>query len=219
MTAPQTSSNQNDLVEILQGFSLWLNSKSYSSSTIRNYLSDINAYFIFFRNSKPAHLNASTFDESTIFSSDTVSSYLQTIQKNPAYSRYLSSLSKFFQYSIDQNLVKIDPLKQAKKIKKPSIENIISNYQSFLIKKHFSSSTIRNYLNDLRQYIDFCNSQKFQNSNQNPPPEISSTSLAHPVTIEKKRGLLNKFNSKKLLLFKFKGRSPTTAGQRGLIEN
>ena len=149
MTSPSISFNQNDLVEIINGFNLWLKSKSYSSSTIRNYLSDINAYISFFRNAKLEIRNLS------IFSSDSVSSYLQTIQKNPAYSRYLSSLSKFFQYAIDQNLIKIDPLKLAQKVKKPSIDDILSDYQSFLTKKHFSTSTIRNYLNDLRQFIDW----------------------------------------------------------------
>ena len=149
--------------KMTEGFSHWLSAKSYSSSTIRNYLSDINAYINYFRNSNLEIRNLG------IFSSDVVSSYLQTIQKNPAYSRYLSSLSKFFQYALDQNLIKIDPLKQAQKVKKPSIDDIVADYQSFLTKKHFSNSTIRNYLNDLRQYIDFCNSQQSQNSNlQNP---------------------------------------------------
>lgn len=149
MTSPLVSPNQNDLLEIVKGFSFWLNSKSYSSSTVRNYLSDVNAYINFIRNSKLEIRNLS------IFSSDAVSSYLHTIQKNPAYSRYLSSLSKFFQYALDQNLIKIDPLKQAQKVKKPSTDDILSDYQSFLTKKHFSVSTIRNYLNDLRQFIDW----------------------------------------------------------------
>jgi len=149
MTSPLSSPNQNDLLKIVRGFSFWLNSKSYSSSTIRNYLSDINAYISFFRNSKLE------IGHSNIFSSDTISSYLQTIQKNPAYSRYLSSLSKFFQYALDQNLIKIDPLKQAQKVKKPSAEDILSDYQSFLTKKHFSLSTIRNYINDIQQFIDW----------------------------------------------------------------
>jgi len=135
--------------KMTKGFSHWLSAKSYSSSTIRNYLSDINAYINYFRNSNLEIRNLG------IFSSDVVSSYLQTIQKNPAYSRYLSSLSKFFQYALDQNLIKIDPLKQAQKVKKPSIDDIVTNYQSFLTQKHFSTSTIRNYLNDLRQFIDW----------------------------------------------------------------
>lgn len=159
--------NQNDLVEIINGFNRWLNSKSYQSSTIRNYLSDINAYFKFISN--PSVLRTAPLDKRAIstpalsregagegFNPDAVSSYLQTIQKNPAYSRYLSSLSKFFQYALDQNLIKTNPLKQAQKVKKPSVEDVLSNYESFLNKKHFSVSTIRNYLNDIQQFINFC---------------------------------------------------------------
>lgn len=143
-------SSKGDVADkVTEGFSHWLNAKSYSSSTIRNYLSDINAYFNYFRNSKLEIRNLN------VFSSDVVSSYLQTIQKNSAYSRYLSSLTKFFQYALDQNLIKADPLKQAQKVKKPSIDDIVDSYQSFLTKKHFSTSTIRNYLNDLRQFIDW----------------------------------------------------------------
>lgn len=149
MTSPSTSFNQNDLVEIIRGFNLWLNSKSYSSSTIRNYLSDINRYYQFIENCKLK------IENSNPFSPDSVSAYLATIKSDPNYSRYLSSLSKFFQYALDQNIIKIDPLKQAQKVKKPSTDDILSDYQSFLTKKHFSASTIRNYLNDLRQFIDW----------------------------------------------------------------
>lgn len=125
----------------LISFKTWLENKSYSSSTIRNYLSDISRY-----------TNKATGD---IFSPDTVSSYLSTLPKDSNYSRYLSSLSKFFQYALDQNLVKVDPLKQAQKVKKPSLDNVLTNYETYLTKKHFSTSTIRNYLNDLRQFIDW----------------------------------------------------------------
>jgi site-specific recombinase XerD len=174
-----STSSQNDPFETISGFSLWLKSKSYSSSTIRNYLSDVNAYVNLTRD-----LN--------IFSSDTVSSYLQTIQKNPAYSRYLSSLSKFFQYALDQNLIKVDPLKQAQKIKKPSTDDILSDYQSFLTKKHFSPSTIRNYLNDLRQFIDW-------NQTNTKSTPISPESI--PIVSGTKKGVL-KFKLFNLPFFK-----------------
>lgn len=154
MTSPLIASNQNDLIEIYKNFSSWLNSKSYQSSTIRNYLSDINAYFNFVKN---LSLKISTIYDlsSTIYSPDSISAYLETIKSDSNYSRYLSSLSKFFQYTLDQNLITIDPLKQVRKVKKPTIDDVLSDYQSFLTKKHFSTSTIRNYLNDLRQFIDW----------------------------------------------------------------
>ena len=151
MTSPINLSSQNDLVEIIKGFSSWLNSKSYSSSTVRNYLSDINRYFQFIENCKLKIENLNPFFP------DSISVYLDSIKTDSNYSRYLSSLSKFFQYALDQNLIKINPLKQAQKVKKPSTDDVLSDYQSFLTKKHFSPSTIRNYLNDLRQFIDWSN--------------------------------------------------------------
>ena len=186
---------RSNIYDLTSSFKSWLVSKNYSGSTIRNYLSDINAYFDFsiqnppapmdigasslkeggslktapfFKGSSPMNIGVRGFN-SKIFSSDTISAYLQTIKKNSAYSRYLSSLSKFFQFAQDQSLISHDPLKAALKDKKPSADEIINQYSQYLNKKRFSESTIKNYLNDIRQYIDFCNSQKSQNSNlQNP---------------------------------------------------
>jgi site-specific recombinase XerD len=143
------SFNEGDPSIILKNFRSFLVSKNYSGSTIRNYLSDVDAYFDFIRNWKLEIRN------SDLFSSDTVSAYIQTIQKNPAYSRYLSSLSKFFQYALDQGLTKTNPLKSALRDKKPNLDEILNNYQDFLVKKNFSESTIKNYLNDIRQFTDW----------------------------------------------------------------
>jgi len=123
-------------------FRSWLASKKYSSSTIRNYLSDINAYFDFVKNLNP-------------FSPDTVSLYLKKIDKDSNYSRYLSSLSKLFQFAIDQKIISINPLKKARQVKTPTPDDIIVDYQTFLTKKHFSPATIKNYLNDIQQFIDW----------------------------------------------------------------
>ena len=125
----------------LNSFKSWLISKSYSSSTIRNYLSDVNRYL--------------TSVSDNIFFPDSVSQYLLTIQKDSNINRYLSSLSKFFQFAIDQHLISTDPLKIAQKPKTSTPADILADYQSFLSKKHFSPSTIKNYLNDIQQFIDW----------------------------------------------------------------
>ena len=130
-----------DIKTCLNSFKSWLISKSYSSSTVRNYLADVNRYL--------------NYTNDNIFSPDSVSQYLNTIQKDPNINRYLSSLSKFFQFAIDQHLVSIDPLKVAQKPKTSTPTDILADYQSFLSKKHFSASTIKNYLNDIQQFIDW----------------------------------------------------------------
>lgn len=155
MTSPVTSQRilvDNDL--IYNPFKSWLKNKNYSSSTIRNYLSDINQFLNFTSNQD-------------IFSSETVSLYLKNISKDSNYSRYLSSLSKFFQFAQDQKLINNNPLKTALKAKKPSTDEIINQYSEYLKKKQFSQSTVKNYLNDIKQFIDW---------STNPPVSLYSTS-------------------------------------------
>ena len=134
---------------VLPPFRAFLVSKNYSSSTIRNYLSDISSYFDFTNKSSP---------KSSIYDPTSISSYLKTISSDPNYRRYLSSLSKFFQYALDQGLTKTNPLKTALRNKKPSGDEILNNYQDFLVQKKFSEATIKNYLNDIRQFNDWTKS-------------------------------------------------------------
>lgn len=145
MTSSVTPTSQRTLVDnfvILQPFKVWLTTKNYSPATIRNYLSDTNQFFDF-------------ANDQDIFSSETISLYLKNISKDSNYPRYFSSLSKFFQFALDQNLVKTDPLKAALKDKKPSSDEIINQYSEYLNKKQFSQSTVKNYLNDIKQFIDW----------------------------------------------------------------
>lgn len=183
--------------DLTSSFKSWLISKNYSPATIRNYLADINNFFSF-------SLRSNIYDLTSTLSSDNVSNYLQTIQKNPAYSRYLSSLSRFFQFAQDQSLISTNPLKAALRDKKPSSDEIINQYSQYLNKKHFSQSTIKNYLNDIKQFIDW---------NKNPPAPtiVGSPSL-------EKGGLKTKKTLKQLMTSLFKGgRGPL--GKVGLNES
>ena len=146
MSLSNSSPLRSNIDELSSSFRSWLISKTYSPATIRNYLSDLNAYFDFSK-------------DSNFFSPDTVSVYLKKIDKDQNYSRYLSSLSKFFQFAIDQKLISVSPLKKARQPKTPTPDDILLDYQSFLIKKHFSPVTIKNYLNDIRQFIDWQQNQ------------------------------------------------------------
>jgi site-specific recombinase XerD len=138
----------------LNSFKTWLLSKSYSPSTIRNYLADINRYFNFLKTAPLPRGAVSMNIETEGFSPETVSFYLSSIKDDPNQKRYLSSLSKFFQFAIDQKIISINPLKKARQ-PKTTIQNIFNDYRSFLIKKHFSSITVKNYLNDLQQFINW----------------------------------------------------------------
>ncbi len=155
MTLPNYSNSSETNPKIVLSFKNWLISKNYSSSTTRNYIADINRYLSFL---KTAHLSreaVSTLVETEGFRPEIVSAYISTIKNDPNQNRYLSSLSKFFQFALDQKIISVNPLKKAQKPNSPTPKNILTDYQNFLIKKHFSTVTIKNYLNDIQQFIDW----------------------------------------------------------------
>lgn len=120
----------------LLAYKNYLQSKNYSPVTIRNYISDLNEY------SKHK----------------TLEGYLVHIEKDQNRPRYLSSLNKYFEFCIDQKLLNSNPLKSLNRKPHQDIDNLLEQYKSFLIKKHKTTSTIKNYLNDIRQFINFCES-------------------------------------------------------------
>ena len=155
MTAPLFSSYQN-----------WLLSKNYSSATIRNYLVDLKKY-ISFSLSRPVradpllgeHTDSPLQISDKIFDSHNLTSYFQTINQDQNYKRFLASLSKFFQFAIDQQLISQNPFPKAKKCMGgslcPPLQDIIKLYQQQLETKKFSTSTIKNYINDIHQFINW----------------------------------------------------------------
>jgi len=145
MTAPIIVSYQN-----------WLKSKSYSEATIRNYLVDLKKYFLF---TNP------NLDQVTdkIFDQDNLSSYFQNINQDSNYKRFLASLSKFFQFALDQHLISSNPFPKAQKNNLRSntydLKVILELYQQQLETKKFSLSTIRNYINDIHQFINWAQNE------------------------------------------------------------
>lgn len=126
---------------LIPGFKSYLQAKNYSVSTIKNYLSDLNKYATLFP----------TLD------ADSLIKFLQANSTNPNYSRLLASLRLFCQFATGQQAVAHNPLKAAlKMVNSPphlSLDQIISDYSKYLASHKASKSTIKNYLNDLYQYI------------------------------------------------------------------
>jgi len=142
MTAPIFISYQN-----------WLQSKSYSDATVRNYLVDLKKYFIF-TNPNLNQINDKVFDKDNLFS------YFQNINQDQNYKRFLASLSKFFQFALDQQLISKNPFSKALKIKPEiNVQETVNKYQKHLEVKKFSNSTIRNYINDIHQFINWVESE------------------------------------------------------------
>lgn len=136
-------------MEIVNSYQNWLRSKSYSDATIRNYLMDLRKYFLF-TNPDNNQITDKIFDQ------DNLSSYFQNINQDQNYKRFLASLSKFFQFSLDQNLISTNPFSKALKVEpETNLDNVVDMYQKQLEAKKFSLSTIRNYINDIHQFINW----------------------------------------------------------------
>jgi len=128
---------------IIPAFKSYLHSKNYSISTIRNYIADLGKYFSVF----------------PTFSTDSLITFLRQHSASPNYPRTLASLRLFCQFALDQQHLTINPLKNALKIVSSTpqlnLNQIITEYSKYLTNHHASNSTIKNYINDINQYINW----------------------------------------------------------------
>ncbi len=133
------------MISILNSYRLWLKQHSYSPATVRNYLADAKKYLI-----------SQNFDGnfSHIFSLTCFSSYLSDLNDDSNYKRFLASLRVFCQFALDQSYITTNPLNHFQKNSQTTNQNeLISQFKDYLIAQHFSSSTIKNYLNDIQNYL------------------------------------------------------------------
>ena len=133
----------------LKSFSLWLQKRQYQSSTIRNYLQDLKIFI--------------SFSQSKI-SIDIIKSYITYLSGKNNSKRYLASLSTFCRFLLNQHITDSNLFKQANKNDNydfndlsPELEDILMQYKEQLKKENKSSHTIKNYINDVRQYLDWIN--------------------------------------------------------------
>lgn len=137
----------------LDSYSLWLQNHQYQTNTVRNYLQDLKTFLVY------SHSQISL---------EIVSSYFIYLSSKNNSSRYLASLSTFCQFLLDQHLTDTNLFKQVKKqlARQPSInqENLLIQYQNYLIKQHKSNLTVKNYLNDIHQYFNWLKQNPFHES-------------------------------------------------------
>jgi site-specific recombinase XerD len=149
-------------MDYLPQFKLWLISKNYSESTIRNYLVDLGKYLNYVNSlSESVSLDLSAPSAIHILSSDIVSGYVSYLSGKNNSSRYLASLNQFCQFALDQHLISANPFKSIHKTTAvPNASELIGIYQQHLTKHNTPISTVRNYINDLHQYISWLETQK-----------------------------------------------------------
>jgi len=136
----------------LPQFKSWLSLKGFSESTSRNYLLDLGKYLEYV-NSLP---QAVSLDD--ILTVEVIGPYVSYLSGKNNSARYLASLHKFCQFALDQNIISSDPFKIiAKSDSQPSLNELSELYQQHLTKHNTPISTVRNYINDINQYINWLN--------------------------------------------------------------
>ncbi len=143
--------------EFIKSFKLWLQNKKYSPATVRNYLIDILRYQDFIDSQTEL---VSPFDQNIL------RQYLDSLSDNQNLNRYLSSLSQFINFALDQQLISQNPLKpllkqlrQSTQSVKPDLNNLQNQFIKYLNQQNTTPSTIRNYVNDIKQYINWLDTQ------------------------------------------------------------
>ena len=150
-------------MDYLPQFKIWLQTKGYSSSTSRNYLVDLGKYLNYI-NHLPQTISLDPTATATphLLTPSILNLYVSYLSGKNNASRYLASLNRFRQFALDQHLITQNPLKAIHRSPStPSLSELVSLYQQHLTSHHAPSSTIRNYINDLQQYINWLNTTPF----------------------------------------------------------
>lgn len=160
-------------MNFLASYKNWLKNKDYNKNTVRNYLADTKKYLNFIVELSQKDTSSNSFNQSllsdiasdpkTLFSTNLIDTYISQITDQKNSSRYLASLSLFCQFAIDQNLISANPVKKILKQQKRNlnsprnieVEDLLSQYETFLLKRNKSQSTIKNYINDIQQFINW----------------------------------------------------------------
>ncbi len=193
----------------INSYHLWLKNNNYNKNTIRNYLADTHKYLKFVVEQADTEtstnpntknlLSSIATDPKHLFSKQLISSYILHITDQKNKPRFLASLSLFCQFAINQNIISQNPVKsflsQQKKQSSPEkstdFDSLIALYQNYLFKHKKTPATIKNYINDLHQYINWAKQHKNDNSQVFIFSERNHVSEAQRVSTEKNKSGLN----------------------------
>ena len=153
--------------KITQPFKLYLDSKKLSSSSKRNYLADINHFLNWFFLYSQSHHHKINFNDpfkiSQNITEKVLEKYFHFLEENnvslATIKRRLSSLRLLGKFFISQRwwqenkAKKITIVSEEKEINFP--QQILERFAKSLKDEGKSQSTIRNYLTDIRGYLEW----------------------------------------------------------------
>ena len=142
---------------MLNKFKAYLVNKKLSKASIKNYISDVRQFMTWSANG--------TFDVTSATAYKNYHSYLLSLHLPPAtFNRYLATLRSFGAFLKTEKLLMFNPTiglenisKDIKRTTKPvnQEQKLLIKFHMSLEKEKLSRSTIKNYLSDVRQFLEF----------------------------------------------------------------
>ena len=154
---------ENSSQDVVARFREFLNSKGYSTPTVKNYLSDLRHLIVWIGNSyKEFRISLITEKNLRAYKADLKFQYRA---KPSIAARRLSSLRTFITWAEKEGLLTSDLLKALSPILRDTDDSAaVSQFRNYLKTKSYSVPTIKNYLSDLRHLISWieANYEKFK---------------------------------------------------------
>lgn len=146
-------------------FKLYLLSQKNSPVTIRNYLSDLNNFFDWFHQETGINHFVAGKSIFGLFTQETLEEYQKfLVQKNiptTTINRRFSTLRKLGRFAQAQGWLKDNPAEKIKNVSTSKVSlgsntsEVLMKFQKHLEKEKISPMTIKNYLSDIKHFLNW----------------------------------------------------------------
>jgi len=161
--------NQYNSYNLEVEFKMYLENKNYGSATVKNYLADLNNFLSWDTENFEAIHSMREIEESMkiILSNEHLEEYINSLRLSGkprvTINRYMSSLRKFCSFCISQGWLITNSAKKIDNLSKIPTgiaiqEALIASFQKELIRQKMSTSSLKNYLMDAREYVHITSS-------------------------------------------------------------
>lgn len=161
--------NQYNSYNLEVEFKMYLENKDYGSATVKNYLADLKSFLSWDAENFEAIHDMHSIVESMeiLLSNEHLEEYVESLRLSGkpivTINRYMSSLRKFCSFCISQGWLITNSAKKVDNLnKKPTDiaiqQALISSFQKELTRQKMSTSSLKNYLMDAREYLHITSS-------------------------------------------------------------
>jgi len=155
-------------MDLPKHFKLYLISQGCSPLTVKNYLSDVKDFFDWLAQKTGIHYQTAGQAIFGIFTKETIREYQQDLMsaKTPhsTINRHLSALRKLGEFARSQGWLSENPATKVKNFNFSSSQitsqKILKNFKKYLEKEKKNPLTIKNYLSDVRHFLEWIEMKK-----------------------------------------------------------